>query len=399
MFRFIHSSDIHLDSPLRGLIRFEDAPVERIQSATREAFKNLIQLALDEKVAFLLIAGDLWDCDWLDAGPGLFFIQQAARLAKANIHVYIVKGNHDAVSRLTTEIRNWGSNVHIFDCKKPHTIELKDLDVAIHGQSYAQQHVLENLSANYPKPVTGAFNIGMLHTCVEDGSAEYSPCAIDNLVASGYDYWALGHIHQRMDMSRNNVHVSFPGNPQGRSMRETGPKGCTLVTVADDHSFTCKFEPLDVVRWQELAIAATDENVETEFRRALEIPVIQAEGRLLAVRVLITGFLKSNQELRDRLNAVAVELGNVWIETVRITRPSHSVGSAESLPRGLSLENEIQEVLASMDSDDGSEKQWIAEFSEVRARLTGDLLNGAAVDAMNDPQAFRAMVSQVAGQL
>ena len=80
MFHFIHAADIHLDSPLKGLMRFESAPVERIQSATREAFRNLVQLALDERVAFVLIAGDLWDCDWPDSGPGLYFISEVSRL-------------------------------------------------------------------------------------------------------------------------------------------------------------------------------------------------------------------------------------------------------------------------------------------------------------------------------
>src|SRR5207244_463502 len=110
MFKFIHAADIHLDSPLRGLMRFEGAPVERIQSATRDAFCNLVQLAIDERVAFVLIAGDLWDCDWPDSGAGLFFIKQAARLAKAGIRIFIIKGNHDAQSQLTTAIREWGSN-------------------------------------------------------------------------------------------------------------------------------------------------------------------------------------------------------------------------------------------------------------------------------------------------
>ena len=107
MFKFIHTADIHLDSPLRGLMRFDGAPVARIQSATRDAFRNLVQCAIDASVAFVLIAGDLWDCDWPDSAPGLFFIQQATRLRKAEISIFVVKGNHDAESKLTSSIRHW----------------------------------------------------------------------------------------------------------------------------------------------------------------------------------------------------------------------------------------------------------------------------------------------------
>ncbi len=170
MLQFIHAADIHLDSPLKGLANFDSAPVERIRSATRDAFRNLIQLALDEQVAFLIIAGDLWDCDWPDAGPGLFFISQMRCLEKAGIPVFIVKGNHDAESQLTSAIRKWPPNVTIFSHKKPQTVRLERWNVAIHGQSYADRHVMSDLSANYPAAVPGAFNIGILHTCLEDGS-------------------------------------------------------------------------------------------------------------------------------------------------------------------------------------------------------------------------------------
>src|SRR5580658_8028382 len=179
MFQFIHAADIHLDSPLRGLICFDGAPIERIRSATREAFRNLVQLAIDEDVAFVLIAGDLWDCDWPDSAPGLFFISQAVRLGKAGIPVFAVKGNHDAHSQLTGAIRKWPENVTIFHHKKPHTVRLEKWNVAIHGQSYAQQQVTEDLSAAYPPPVTGAFNIGLLHTCLEDGGTNYAPARVD----------------------------------------------------------------------------------------------------------------------------------------------------------------------------------------------------------------------------
>ena len=63
MIRFIHAADIHLDSPLKGLEAHEGAPIEILRGATRRAFENLIQLAIDKNVAFLVIAGDLYDGD------------------------------------------------------------------------------------------------------------------------------------------------------------------------------------------------------------------------------------------------------------------------------------------------------------------------------------------------
>jgi exonuclease SbcD len=397
MFQFIHAADIHLDSPLKGLAHFDGAPVERIRSATRDAFRNLIQLALDERVAFVLIAGDLWDCDWPDAGPGLFFISQAARLDKAGIPIFLVKGNHDAQSQLTSAIRNWPKNVTMFAHRKPKTVWLEQWNVAIHGQSYAQQHVMEDLSLRYPVPIPGAFNIGMLHTSLEDGGTEYAPACLEKLLAQGYDYWALGHIHDRRDLSRDGVHIEYPGNLQGRSIRETGPKGCTLVTVADDHSVATRFEPLDVVRWQELEIQAGETEVETTVRNALTRTISDNGGRLLAVRLRIAGELIPDQALRDRLDAVAVEVGDVWIEKILIERP---VTSDHNGTHGKSMiDAEIQQVLAEAAAGAGTASQWLQDLARLRSQLSGELAEGEAAHILNDEQAFRNLVARIGEEL
>ena len=232
MFQFIHAADIHLDSPLRGLTSFDDAPVDQIRTATRRAFENLVDLAIRESVAFVVIAGDLWDGDWPDAGPGLFFIKQAKRLRQEGIPVYVVKGNHDAENTLTRELR-YPDNVHLFGHLRPETVRLNPLNVAIHGQSFREANITSDLAAVYPPPVPGAFNIGLLHTCLDGDSRHYAyaPASVDALAAKHYQYWALGHVHQRRALERSGVPIVFPGNLQGRYIPETGPKGCELVTV------------------------------------------------------------------------------------------------------------------------------------------------------------------------
>ncbi len=100
MFRFIHAADIHLDSPLRGLEGYEDAPVDEIRNATRRAFDNLLALAIEEEVRFVLLAGDLYDGDWKDYNTGLFFTERMGRLKRHDISVFMVSGNHDTASRI-----------------------------------------------------------------------------------------------------------------------------------------------------------------------------------------------------------------------------------------------------------------------------------------------------------
>jgi DNA repair exonuclease SbcCD nuclease subunit len=187
MLKFLHAADVHLDSPLRGLERYPGAPVEEIRAATRRAFENLVALAVEEEVGFVLLAGDLYDGDWKDYNTGLFFAAQMARLEEAGIRAFLIAGNHDAASQITRVLRP-PANVKVFSTKRPETEILEDLGVAIHGQGFAQISVSEDLSAGYPRAVPHLFNIGMLHTSLDGrpGHASYAPCTVDGLRSRGY---------------------------------------------------------------------------------------------------------------------------------------------------------------------------------------------------------------------
>jgi len=193
--KFLHAADIHLDSPLRGLERYEGAPVGEIRGATRRAFERLVDLAIEEEVAFVLLAGDLYDGDWKDYNTGLFFVSQMNRLREADIRAFVIAGNHDAASQITRVLRP-PDNVKVFSTKRPETAVLEDLGVALHGQGFASVAVTEDLSAGYPAAVPHLFNIGLLHTSLDgrEGHAAYAPCSVDGLRSRGYQFWALGHV-------------------------------------------------------------------------------------------------------------------------------------------------------------------------------------------------------------
>lgn len=265
MFRFLHAADIHLDSPLRGLHRYEGAPQDEIRQASRRALANLVQLALDESVAFVLIAGDLYDGDWKDHRTGLYFVSQMVRLREAGIPVFVIAGNHDAMNRMTRSLP-LPENVRMLDHKKAETVKLEKLGVAVHGQSFAAQAVLEDLSAGYPPAVGGMFNIGVLHTCAtgRDGHDNYAPCTVEGLISKRYDYWALGHVHARETLHRE-PDIVFPGNIQGRHIRESGAKGCMLVEVNARQKLEATMRPLDVFRWQKCWVDAAVRRKKTSW--------------------------------------------------------------------------------------------------------------------------------------
>jgi DNA repair protein SbcD/Mre11 len=255
-FRFIHTGDIHLDSPLKGLAGQEGAAAERIRTATRAAFSNLIDSAIEEEVAFVIIAGDLYDGDWRDYQTGLFFVKEMGRLAKANIPAFLIYGNHDAENQITKRL-TLPDNVRVFPSKKAATIRLDRYGVALHGQSFKLRAVTENLVPEYPTPVKDSFNIGILHTGLGGmhGHANYAPCSLYDLVNKGYDYWALAHVHQGAVLHRD-PYVVFCGNLQGRHIREAGVKSATLVSVEDSAVQEVSRIEADVVRWMHVSVDA-----------------------------------------------------------------------------------------------------------------------------------------------
>ena len=180
MFKFIHAADVHLDSPLRGLSKYESAPTESLRNACRKAFENLVDLAIEEKVAFVLLAGDLYDGEWKDYSTGIFLSRLIGRLGKNGILVFAVEGNHDAANRMTKALDS-PRNMKIFSSRKVETERLDNCGVAIHGRSFDTQHVDKNLTAEFGGAEKGMFNIGLLHTSLDgrEGHALYAPCTRD----------------------------------------------------------------------------------------------------------------------------------------------------------------------------------------------------------------------------
>lgn len=412
-FRFIHTADIHLDSPLKGLAGYEGPAVECIRTATRQAFDNLISEAIELKVDFVVIAGDLYDGDWRDYQTGLFFARQMGRLAKASIPAFVLHGNHDAESQITRRL-TMPDGVHVFSYRKPETFKLEQLGVALHGQSFRQRDVTENLVPEYPEPVNGAFNIGVLHTGMGGmgGHVNYAPCTVGDLVAKGYDYWALGHVHHGVVLHQN-PHVVFPGNLQGRHIRETGPKGAYLVAVEDHEIVELRLLHMDVVRWIHLQVSVDGCDRNAEVSERVRVAVEQAidagaDGRLLACRIELTGrteihdhLVISTEHLLAEARAAALGFGDAlaWIERVVIaTQP---VIDPAMLARREDALGELHRMLGDAAADPELVGQLEADVSEFVRKLPPEVrddLEDASLKAAVQAD-YPALITQVRGYL
>lgn len=362
--KLVHAADLHLDSALHGLSRYESAPVDEIRGATRRAFANLVSLCLEERAGLLVISGDLFDGDWRDVSTGLFFAAQLSKLCEAGVRVAWIRGNHDAVSQIRRSVR-LPEQVIELPSERAETRVLDSLGVAVHGQSFARRDVTEDLAVGYPERVAGALNVGLLHTALEGRGehARYAPCSVNTLINRGYEYWALGHVHQREVVSRE-PYVVFSGNLQGRHARELGEKGASVVTFEGDRVLGVEHRPLDVVRWAELSVSASGaEHVEdvlataqAELARAAEA----AQGRLLAFRVRLVGATALDARLRAQHERLYEELcslsyavggAGAWLEKLVIKTLPES--HAESL--GDDALGEIERALGELLDDNATE--------------------------------------------
>lgn len=389
--KFIHTADLHLDSPLRGLSSYADAPAERLRTATRDAFHNLVTQAIEEQVDFMVIAGDVYDGDWKDFNTGLFFIRQMGRLRHAGIPVYLLYGNHDADSEMTRGLE-LPDNVHVFSSRKAETFRIDSRKVALHGRSFKVAATTENLLPGYPEPVAGWLNIGVLHTALEGNAehARYAPCSVAELQAKGYQYWALGHVHEHW-VQRGDVTMAYPGNLQGRHIRELGARGALLVTAEEGEVTEVERLEVDVLRWHALEL---DVSAAPDLRSAVRM-VGQAMEQVLestpadlplAMRVVFKGrssvhaeLIADEGQLRQEViaQAVALDADRIWVEKIRVATEALEAAQPSSDDETQGAMAELESLALSAQDDPDFIRSLQADWQALLEKLPHDVLLAA----------------------
>lgn len=341
-FRFVHTADLHLDSPLTSLALRNGELGELVRGATRKALERIVDLAVAEAVDAVLVAGDLYDGAQTSMATALFLAGQMRRLEAAGIRVFLIRGNHDAQSQITREL-TFPPNVHVFDGRgKPVAAGRLEngREVHIHGVSFAQPHAPASLLPSFRAPLPDAVNIGLLHTSLAGAVRHdpYAPCSVAELAAHGFDYWALGHVHQRR-VHAQSPWIVMPGNPQGRDVNEAGPKGVTLVTVADDGTITCEERPVAVAVFERLAVDLSGIADWHAMLGRVEAALAAARpaGAHLVARLSLRGVtplawrLRRDEDLlAAELSSLAASLGDCWVEgaELSVAAPEEGEGRA-----------------------------------------------------------------------
>ena len=330
-FRFVHAADLHIDSPFKGLLKYEPRIAQRLKDATYEAYSNLVELCISQDAAFVVIAGDVYEGADRSVQALMRFRDGLARLDEQGIQAFVVHGNHDPLDGRLSRI-SMPDSVHVFGQEPGWSVaSANGVEVArIQGVSYPTREVHDNLALKFTPPADDLFSIGLLH-CSVGGIAEhdnYAPCTVDDLSGTGIDYWALGHVHTRQTLRASDPVIAYPGNLQGRRPNESGPNGALVVDVDEAGRVTSRFEPLDVVRWESIEVQIdeiTDLNALLDSAHAaIERERARAEGRDLVCRISFTGRGPLHQDLAadnaledltdDLRSSLSSSSSLVWVE-------------------------------------------------------------------------------------
>lgn len=384
-YRFVHSADIHLDSPLRSLAMRNNDLASIVSLATRRAFERLVDLCLEERVDALVLAGDLYDGDQTSMKTARFLAGQMRRLHQAGVRVFIIRGNHDSLSGITQElvfpdtVKVFGSDAEAIavDLAPGH------FPVVFHGLSFAKPHAPQSLLRHYRPPTSGAVNVGIMHTSLGgmEGHDVYAPCSLQDLHGSGFRYWALGHIHKR-SVVEGDATVVMPGIPQGRDINEGGPKSATLVTIADDRSIKVEERLTSVAQFERLAV---DVSRAEDWRGLIELLTAELEAKKseassehLVARIRLSGstplawnILRDMDLLKADLDDRGDAIGKTWIEKIEVTCKAPSMHSESGAP------DAITELARLITMDVVENEAFMLEFrnsaEELRAQLPWEL--------------------------
>jgi len=392
--RFIHTADLHLDTPFKGLTRWNSDLSKKLKDATFRSFKNIIDLCSDKKVDFLIISGDIFDSENKSLAAQLRFFSELKSLSGKGIPVYFTCGNHDPLNSWMDTI-DLPENVIRFDSYvgQFHTFKKEDIAIAdIHGISFNEKAINRNLAVDFKlTPNPAPISIAILHGTVgSPGPHEnYAPFSIENVAGKGFDYWALGHIHKKRIVSASNPTILYPGNPQGRDFGESGEKGCYLVEISEGNDPVLEFIPSQVIRFEileiDLSAIGKIEFLQGKINETLENTENYNEEVNYILRINLVGRTGLHKSINDKAEIDAlVELFNEgqlnqqyfrWIDKVYVnTRPDIDI---EKVKNGTGFSAEILKNFDTYLDDDKKLAKLIEKTEE-------DFINAQAKKEIGD---------------
>ena len=371
--RLLLSADIHLGSPIRSVALRNNDLGQRLKQASRDTFVKIVDLAIEEQVDALVLAGDIFDNDHPDLRSHVFLISQLSRAGEAGVPTLLIRGNHDALfdHKKHGEL---GSNIYLLHKDSP-TVEIGD--AAFHGISFDKAHVAESFLPDYPMPVHGKLNVGLMHTSLDGavGHDPYAPCATKDLMAHGFDLWCLGHIHAPFERVDGNILAVMPGIPQPRHFGERNGGTVTLVTLGDG---VPKFERRLVGQsgFSECSLDLQPCTDQHEVLRSLHevLAAEKVDGQDTAVRLHIITDRYTTELVEEFVADVLESIDGVFLDKIKLTPPPNN----ESVKT-----NDLIRLMHNEILKDGFRQAALRELEDLRSALPPEIANELGEDALD----------------
>ncbi len=390
--RFVHCADLHLDTPFRGLAHVNSEVADTLNEATFHAWDNIVELAIRERVDFVVIAGDVYDSKDRSLRAQLRFRDGLKRLAEHCIPSFVAFGNHDPLNGWSNTLE-WPQDAHRFGAGEVDSCEVlrEGHSIAsVHGISFARENVRENLASRFGAPADSLTSIAVLHCNVgsNTGHEPYAPATVEELSSSGFSYWALGHVHGHRVLKPDGPAIVYPGCSQSRQPNETGARGCCLVTLEDHAAPDIRFVATDTVRYYNGAVnvsgCASIDAIREDVLAACSSASAAGDGRYIVARLTLTGRSPLQQELRhgntlsELAESIRVELfaREPWVWLERLTSDTRSTYDVEQLQQQQDFAGDIVRAYAAiLESDTEALKRLKNELEkDIRSSAAGKLV-------------------------
>ena len=366
--RFLQVSDLHLGRPFGWLP--PDKRADR-RSDQRRALDLSVRQAIERGAHAMLVPGDLFDLDYVDADTLAFAVHAFG--VNGCPPVFIAPGNHDPCSNTSPywnpallQARGfaWPAHVHVFDSPEWTAVRLPGVDeVRIWGRCSIQgvESGARPLAREALQPVAGAggVNVAVFHGSREGflppGQKSVAPFSDAEALASPFDYLAVGHVHAPGSLdSDGSVRAANAGAAISLDLSELGPHGAYEVRLtpgAGRARAEIEFVELDRRRVYDFTVdvtgAASAEHVDRRVLRALDqtgagdadLVVVRLAGRLArGVRYAAPG-----PELRPRAFHLRLDPSGL--------RPDHDVEALRAAEPVTTEDRFARALLAKLDAE------------------------------------------------
>lgn len=380
--RLIVSADTHLGSPIRSAALRNPALGDRLKQASRDTFRDIVDLAISESADAFVLAGDIFDNDFPDLKSRAFLVTQLARASAAGVPTVLIRGNHDALLDHKAH-GDLGPNIHLLHKGSP-SVEIAG--VAFHGLSFDTSHVADSFLPDYPAPIEGQTNVGVMHTSLggSPGHDPYAPCSEHDLMAHGYDLWCLGHIHLPFERRSGSVLAVMPGIPQPRHFGERFGGSVAIVALSDGPP-VLEHRSVGHLRFVEVELDLTECADQSEVLQVIDSALNDARNPVCdtAVRLHVVTARHTADDLQALANELLENIDNVFIDKVKSHAPKKPTDDkADDLVQ--LMREELQEAGFQQASAQLLEELGNALPADIRDALSGDVLDELLEDAINE---------------